>query len=150
MKRLISLAMMMLPMMAMAQLPTFSKIADKYDGNAEGMTSMVIGKPMLAMFADSDETYDFIDEIQILLSEDANTAKEILVDAQKAVKKSKLEMLVSANDDGATFTVYTKSEGGVLRHLVLLIENETPSGFIVISGNIPEDKLNEIVKIVNM
>lgn len=150
MKRLISLAMMMLPMMAMAQLPTFSKIADKYDGNAEGMTSMVIGKPMLAMFADSDETYDFIDEIQILLSEDANTAKEILEDAQKAVKKSKLEMLVSANDDGATLTVYTKSEGGVLRHLVLLIENETPSGFIVISGNIPEDKLNEIVKIVNM
>ena len=150
MKRLISLAMMMLPMMAMAQLPTFSKIADKYDGNAEGMTSMVIGKPMLAMFADSDETYDFIDEIQILLSEDANTAKEILEDAQKAVKKSKLEMLVSANDDGATLTVYTKSEGGVLRHLVLVIENETPSGFIVISGNIPENKLNEIVKIVNM
>ena len=150
MKRLISLAMMMLPMMAMAQLPTFSKIADKYDGNAEGMTSMVIGKPMLAMFADSDETYDFIDEIQILLSEDANTAKEILEDAQKAVKKSKLEMLVSANDDGATLTVYTKSEGGVLRHLVLVIENETPSGFIVISGNIPEDKLNEIVKIVNI
>ena len=150
MKRLISLAMMMLPMMAIAQLPTFSKIADKYDGNAEGMTSMVIGKPMLAMFADSDETYDFIDEIQILLSEDANTAKEILEDAQKAVKKSKLEMLVSANDDGATLTVYTKSEGGVLRHLVLVIENETPSGFIVISGNIPEDKLNEIVKIVNM
>ena len=142
--------MMMLPMMTMAQLPTFSKIADKYDGNAEGMTSMVIGKPMLAMFADSDETYDFIDEIQILLSEDANTAKEILEDAQKAVKKSKLEMLVSANDDGATLTVYTKSEGGVLRHLVLVIENETPSGFIVISGNIPEDKLNEIVKIVNM
>ena len=150
MKRLISLAMMMLPMMVMAQLPTFSKIADKYDGNAEGMTSMVIGKPMLAMFADSDETYDFIDEIQILLSEDANTAKEILEDAQKAVKKSKLEMLVSANDDGATLTVYTKSEGDVLRHLVLLIENETPSGFIVISGNIPENKLNEIVKIVNM
>ena len=150
MKRLISLAMMMLPMMVMAQLPTFSKIADKYDGNAEGMTSMVIGKPMLAMFADSDETYDFIDEIQILLSEDANTAKEILEDAQKAVKKSKLEMLVSANDDGATLTVYTKSEGGVLRHLVLVIENETPSGFIVISGNIPENKLNEIVKIVNM
>lgn len=150
MKRLISLAMMMLPMMTMAQLPTFSKIADKYDGNAEGMTSMVIGKPMLAMFADSDETYDFIDEIQILLSEDANTAKEILEDAQKAVKKSKLEMLVSANDDGVTLTVYTKSEGGVLRHLVLVIENETPSGFIVISGNIPEDKLNEIVKIVNM
>lgn len=142
--------MMMLPVMAMAQLPTFSKIADKYDGNAEGMTSMVIGKPMLAMFADSDETYDFIDEIQILLSEDANTAKEILEDAQKAVKKSKLEMLVSANDDGATLTVYTKSESGVLRHLVLVIENETPSGFIVISGNIPEDKLNEIVKIVNM
>lgn len=150
MKRLISLAMMMLPMMAMAQLPTFSKIADKYDGNAEVMTSMVIGKPMLAMFADSDETYDFIDEIQILLSEDANTAKEILEDAQKAVKKSKLEMLVSANDNGATLTVYTKSEGDVLRHLVLVIENETPSGFIVISGNIPEDKLNEIVKIVNM
>ena len=149
MKRSILLVLMMLPIMAMAQLPQFAKLNEKYEGK-EGVTAMTINKQMISMFVGSNADFKFVDEVKILLSEDADVAAGVVKDAKKAVKKSKLEMLVSANDDGATLTVYTKSEGGVLRHLVLVIENETPSGFIVISGNIPEDKLNEIVKIVNM
>ena len=149
MKRTILLVMMMLPIMAMAQLPHFAKLGEKYNG-MEGVTAMTINKQMIAMFAGSDANYDFVDEIQILLCEDAGVAKSIIKDAKKAVKKSKVEELVSANEDGATFTIYTNKRDDIITHIVIVVENDSPSGFIVITGQITEDKIKEVVKIVNM
>ena len=141
--------MMMLPIMAMAQLPQFAKLNEKYDG-MEGVTAMTINKQMISMFAGENADFNFVDEVQLLISEDADVANSIVKDAKKAVKKSKVEELVSANDDGATFTVYTREDNDIITHIVIVIENENPSGFIVISGNIPQDKISEIVKIANM
>ena len=140
---------MMLPIMAMAQLPHFAKLGEKYNG-MEGVTAMTINKQMIAMFAGENADFDFVDEVQILLCEDADVAKSIVKDAKKAVKKSKIEELVSANDDGATFTIYTKSDGDIFTDIVVVVENEDPSGFIVITGDIPQEKISEIVKIANM
>ena len=149
MKRTILLVMMMLPIMAMAQLPHFAKLGEKYNG-MEGVTAMTVNKQMIAMFAGENADFDFVDEIQILLCEDAGVASNIVKDAKKAVKKSKIEELVSANDDGATFTIYTKSDGDIFTDIVVVVENEDPSGFIVITGDIPQEKISEIVKIANM
>lgn len=149
MKRTILLVMMMLPIMAMAQLPHFAKLGEKYNG-MEGVTAMTVNKQMIAMFAGENADFDFVDEIQILLCEDAGVASNIVKDAKKAVKKSKIEELVSANEDGATFTVYTKSEGDIFTDIVVVVENEDPSGFIVITGDIPQEKISEVVKIANM
>lgn len=140
---------MMLPIMAMAQLPHFAKLGEKYNG-VEGVTAMTINKQMIAMFAGENADFDFVDEVQILLCEDAGVASNIVKDAKKAVKKSKIEELVSANDDGATFTIYTKSDGDIFTDIVVVVENEDPSGFIVITGDIPQEKISEIVKIANM
>ena len=134
--------------MAMAQLPHFSKIADKYNGT-DGVTAMTVNKQMIAMFAGDNADFDFVDEIQILLSEDAATAQAIVKEAKKAINKSKVEELISANDDGATYTVYTKSNNDTYTHIVVIIENDDPSGFIVITGDIPQDKISEVVKIAN-
>lgn len=149
MKRFILLVMIMLPVMAMAQLPQFAKLGEKYNG-VEGVTAMTVNKQMIAMFAGGNADLDFVDEIQILLSENADVSSGIVKDAKKAVKKSKVDELVSANDDGATFTIYTKSESDLITNIVIVIENESPSGFIVITGDIPQEKINEVVKIVNM
>ena len=140
---------MMLPIMAMAQLPHFAKLGEKYNG-MEGVTAMTINKQMIAMFAGENADFDLVDEVQILLCEDAGVASNIVKDAKKAVKKSKIEELVSANEDGATFTVYTKSDGDIFTDLVVVVENEDPSGFIVITGDIPQEKISEVVKIANM
>lgn len=140
---------MMLPIMAMAQLPHFAKLGEKYNG-MEGVTAMTINKQMIAMFAGENADFDFVDEVQILLCEDAGVASNIVKDAKKAVKKSKIEELVSANDDGATFTIYTKSDGDIFTDIVVVVENEDPSGFIVITGDIPQEKISEVVKIANM
>lgn len=149
MKRTILLVMMMLPIMAMAQLPQFEKFNEKYNSE-DGVTAMTINKQMISMFAGDNTDYNFVDEIQIVLSDDADVAKSIVKDAKKAVKKSTLEELISANNDGATFTVYTKGDNNTFTHLVVIIENDDPSGFIVITGDIPQDKLNEVVKIANI
>ena len=149
MKRTILLVMMMLPIMAMAQLPHFAKLGEKYNG-MEGVTAMTVNKQMIAMFAGENADFDFVDEVQILLCEDAGVASNIVKDAKKAVKKSKIEELVSANDDGTTFTIYTKGENDIITNIVIVIENEDPSGFIVITGDIPQEKISEIVKIANM
>lgn len=141
--------MMMLPIMAMAQLPQFAKLGEKYNG-VEGVTAMTVNKQMIAMFAGGNTDLDFVDEIQILLSENADVSSGIVKDAKKAVKKSKVDELISANDDGATYTIYTKSESDLITNIVIVIENESPSGFIVITGDIPQEKINEVVKIVNM
>lgn len=135
--------------MAMAQLPHFAKLGEKYNG-MEGVTAMTVNKQMIAMFAGENADFDFVDEVQILLCEDAGVASNIVKDAKKAVKKSKIEELVSANDDGATFTIYTKSDGDIFTDIVVVVENEDPSGFIVITGDIPQEKISEIVKIANM
>jgi hypothetical protein len=149
MKRFILLAMMMLPVMATAQLPQFAKLGEKYNG-VEGVTAMTVNKQMIAMFAGGNADLDFVDEIQILLSENADVSSGIVKDAKKAVKKSKVDELISANEDGATFTIYTKSESDIITNIVIVIENESPSGFIVITGDIPQEKISEVVKIANM
>ena len=141
--------MMMLPIMAMAQLPHFAKLGEKYNG-MEGVTAMTVNKQMISMFAGENADFDFVDEVQILLCEDAGVASNIVKDAKKAVKKSKIEELVSANEDGATFTIYTKSDGDIFTDIVVIIENEDPSGFVVITGDISQDNISEVVKIANM
>ena len=149
MKRAILLVLIMLPIMAMAQLPEFAKLVDKYNSQ-ESVTAMTINKQMISMFAGDNADFDFVDEIQLLLCEDADVANGIVKNAKKAVKKSKLEELISVNDDDRTLAVYTKGNEETLTHLVVIVENDDPSGFIVISGDIPQDKLNEVVKIANM
>ena len=140
---------MMLPIMAMAQLPQFAKLNEKYDG-MEGVTAMTINKQMISMFVGSNADFKFVDEVQILLSEDADVAAGVVKDAKKAVKKSKLEELISANDEGAIYTIYTKTVNDIIKNLVIIVENDSPSGFIVISGDITQDKISEVIKIANM
>lgn len=149
MKRSILLVLMMLPIMAMAQLPQFAKLNEKYKGK-EGVTAMTINKQMISMFVGSNADFKFVDEVQILLSEDADVAAGVVKGAKKAVKKSKLEELISANDEGAIYTIYTKAVNDIIKNLVIIVENDSPSGFIVISGDITQDKISEVIKIANM
>lgn len=149
MKRSILLVLMMLPIMAMAQLPQFAKLNEKYEGK-EGVTAMTINKQMISMFVGSNADFKFVDEVQILLSEDADVAAGVVKGAKKAVKKSKLEELISANDEGAIYTIYTKTVNDIIKNLVIIVENDSPSGFIVISGDITQDKISEVIKIANM
>lgn len=151
MKRFILMAIMLLPVSLMAQIPQFSKLAEKYSGN-DAVTSMTVDKQMMAMFAGDDEMMEYLDEIQILLTSDATIADKILNESKKIVKRIDAEELISANEDGETFVIYIVKDGGNVVNIILLADctaTSDESGVIIVSGCIPEAILGEIVKVVN-
>lgn len=140
--------MMIMPFVAMAEVPGYTKLANKYN-TAEGVTAITIDKNMIATFAgDVDsEALDSVGKIDILLTEDATLAQNILKDAKSMAKKAKLEQTVSVNDEGSTVTIYMKSANDLVSDILLLIEDEGESGVVLISGEFTEEMVSEIVKI---
>ena len=151
MKRFILMAIMLLPVSLMAQIPQFSKMAEKYSDN-DTVTSMTVNKQMMAMFAGDNEMMEYLDEIQILLTSDTANANKILAESKKIVKRIGAEELISANDGSETFSIYTIKEGGNVTDIIIVVDctaTSDESGVIIVSGSIPEAILGEIVKVVN-
>lgn len=151
MKRFILLAIMLLPVSLMAQIPQFSKLAEKYSDN-EAVTCMTINKQMMTMFAGENEMIENLSEIEIIVTKDAAIAMKVLDDTNKIVKKIDAKELISVNEDGEKFTIYTIAQNGNITNIIIAIDctaDEGESGVIVVSGNIPEEKLGEVVQIVN-
>lgn len=151
MKRFILMAIMLLPVSLMAQIPQFSKLAEKYSDN-DAVTSMTVDKQMMAMFAGDNEMINYLDEVQMVITSDATIADKILNESKKIVKRIDAEELISANEDGETFVIYIVKDGGNVVNIILLADCTTTSdesGVIIVSGSIPEAILGEIVKVVN-
>ncbi len=151
MKRFILMAIMLLPVSLMAQIPQFSKMAEKYSDN-DTVTSMTVNKQMMAMFAGDNEMMEYLDEIQILLTSDTANANKILAESKKIVKRIDAEELISANDGGETFSIYTIKEGSNVTNIIIVADctaTSDESGVIIVSGSIPEDMLSEVVNVIN-
>lgn len=151
MKRFILLAITLLPVSLMAQIPQFSKLAEKYAEN-EVVTSVNVNKQMMTMFAGENEMIDNLDEIQVVLTRDTGVAQKVLDDSKKIIKKIGAEELISANEDGQKFTIYTIKQDGNITNIIIAIDctaSDGESGIIVVSGNIPEERLGEVVQVVN-
>lgn len=151
MKRFILMAIMLLPVSLMAQIPQFSKMAEKYSDN-DTVTSMTVNKQMMAMFAGDNEMMEYLDEIQILLTSDTANANKILAESKKIVKRIGAEELISANDGSETFSIYTIKEGGNVTNIIIVVDctaTSDESGVIIVSGSIPEEMLSEVVNVIN-
>lgn len=145
------MAIMLLPVSLMAQIPQFSKLAEKYSDN-DAVTSMTVDKQMMAMFAGDDEMMEYLDEVQMVITSDATIADKILDESKKIVKRIDAEELISANEDGETLAIYIVKDGGNVVNIILLVDctaTSDESGVIIVSGSIPEAILGEIVKVVN-
>ena len=145
------MAIMLLPVSLMAQIPQFSKMAEKYSDN-DTVTSMTVNKQMMAMFAGDNEMMEYLDEIQILLTSDTANANKILAESKKIVKRIGAEELISANDGSETFSIYTIKEGGNVTNIIIVVDctaTSDESGVIIVSGSIPEEMLSEVVNVIN-
>lgn len=148
MKRFILLALMMLPIMAMAKRPEFEKLSQRY-ANVEGVMVMNIDKAMLKLMASQEidsEAMECIDNILILLSENEELSDDILKRSSKVIKKLKLETYHSVDVDGTKVDVYGAKDGETLTELVLKLKDNENGGIVVISGDIPSDMINNIVQ----
>lgn len=130
----------------MAQIPGIEKIVEEYS-NSDNVVAMNINESMLGMFLDEeDDTFDEVDNIQIVLSEDPTIGKEIIDKANKVIKSIKAETMINVNEENRTIAIYTKKSGDIITDIILTIEEEQ-SGVIAIACQISEDRLDELVQV---
>jgi len=149
MKRFIALVIMLLPLVAMAQTPDFSKLTKKYADNDQVTVMSFNQQQLMAFMDDEDDIEDIknIDNITIVMTGDKALGEEIFKAASKIVKRAKAEEMLSTSDDECSIRVYTTSESDIITSLIVSIVGGDESGVIIINGRIPSDMLNELVKV---
>lgn len=157
---------------AFAQLTDVHKIFDKYQ-EAEGITSIKVGKPMFSMLSKlniQDEDLQKIkpllgkvNSINILISgggklldslvdlgsfsiQHGQTPPGLQNEINLAVKKLNLEELVSINSGGRKIKLLTVgSSGDILHTLLLSITGSDQNVLMLLDGDIPMAELSKFI-----
>lgn len=149
MRRFIALIAMLLPLMAIAQNPDFSKLTKKYAGNDKVMVMNLSQQQLMAFIDDDDSAEDLknIDSITLMMTEEKALGEEIFKTASKTIKRIKAEEMLSTSDEEYNIRVYTTSNDDVITSVILSIISDEQSGLVIINGTIPSDKLNNLIKL---
>lgn len=148
---------MLLPLSLTAQTTEFSKdvaqfekLSEKYADN-DAVTTMSIDRNMLAMFAGDNEMLDNIGTVVIILTQDASIADKIVAESNKIIRRIDAEQLIAANHEGQNIAVYISKDEDIITRIMVTISSggSEESGVIAISCCIPEDMLDQVVKIAN-
>lgn len=132
------------------QFAQLEKLGEKYADN-DAVTAMSVDRNMLAMFAGDDEMVNYIDDIQIIITQDISIADKIVAEANKIIRRIDAEQLIAANHEGQNIAVYITKEEDIVTSVVVTIisSNSADSGVLAISCHLPEDMLNQLVKIAD-
>ena len=149
MRRFIALIAMLLPLMAIAQNPDFSKLTKKYADNDKVMVMNLSQQQLMAFIDDDDSAEDLknIDSITLMMTEEKALGEEIFKTASKTIKRIKAEEMLSTSDEEYNIRVYTTSNDDVITSVILSIISDEQSGLVIINGTIPSDELNNLIKL---
>ncbi len=148
---------MLLPLSLTAQTTEFSKdiaqfekLSEKYADN-DAVTTMSIDRNMLAMFAGDNEMLDNIGTVVIILTQDTSIADKIVAESNKIIRRIDAEQLIAANHEGQNIAVYISKDEDIITRIMVTISSggSEESGVIAISCRLPEDMLDQVVKIAN-
>lgn len=145
MKRLILLAIMLLPMTVMAGIPELSEMAKRYE-NVDGATVMTMNKEMIGLFGGSQEAAKMLDEIVILAAESSEVATTLITEAEEVIQQTSLQLLTSVTESGAIVNIYVNQNESIITDLVLLVREGDETALIIISGTIDPDMIGEMVQ----
>lgn len=149
MRRFIALIAMLLPLMAIAQNPDFSKLTKKYADNDKVIVMNLSQQQLMAFMDDDDSAEDLknIDSITLMMTEEKALGEEIFKTASKTIKRIKAEEMLSTSDEEYNIRVYTTSNDDVITSVILSIISDEQSGLVIINGTIPSDELNNLIKL---
>lgn len=149
MRRFIALIAMLLPLMAIAQNPDFSKLTKKYAGNDKVIVMNLSQQQLMAFIDDDDSAEDLknIDSITMMMTEEKALGEEIFKTASKTIKRIKAEEMLSTSDEEYNIRVYTTSNDDVITSVILSIISDEQSGLVIINGTIPSDEINNLIKL---
>lgn len=149
MKRFILLAMLLLPMSAMATLPEVQKMADTYSSK-EKASVVNISKQMLMMMGRGIEGVEHVDAIILLSSENKSASKAIAKRTKRLVKKNDFESLATLNENNTTTAIYTIVSDNKITEALILITESGKTTLINISGKIPQEVVTNLIGTLNM
>lgn len=149
MRRFIALIAMLLPLMAIAQNPDFSKLTKKYADNDKVIVMNLSQQQLMAFMDDDDSAEDLknIDSITLMMTEEKALGEEIFKTASKTIKRIKAEEMLSTSDEEYNIRVYTTSNDDMITSVILSIISDEQSGLVIINGTIPSDELNNLIKL---
>ncbi|MGN5955760.1 DUF4252 domain-containing protein [Sphingobacterium lactis] len=139
--------------LAQAQISKLDKIFEQYKEH-KGVTSIKIGKPMFKMLNKmklSDTDVDMIkpllgkiNSIKMLVLEGEN--KGIQTEVSNAIKNLNYEELMVINSDGDQIRFLAENvDGDFFSNLLLSINSEEDTIFMILDGSIKYDDLNALV-----
>ena len=149
MRRFIALIAMLLPLMAIAQNPDFSKLTKKYADNDKVIVMNLSQQQLMAFMDDDDSAEDLknIDSITLMMTEEKALGEEIFKTASKTIKRINAEEMLSTSDEEYNIRVYTTSNDDVITSVILSIISDEQSGLVIINGTIPSDELNNLIEL---
>lgn len=149
MRHFIALIAMLLPLMAIAQNPDFSKLTKKYADNEKVIVMNLSQQQLMAFIDDDDSAEDLknIDSITLMMTEEKALGEEIFKTASKTIKRIKAEEMLSTSDEEYNIRVYTTSNDDVITSVILSVISDEQSGLVIINGTIPSDELNNLIKL---
>lgn len=137
---------MALPISAMASIPEFTALVERYTDNDQ-VTTMSIDKDMIALIEQNEADIESINDIAVILTEESELGEEIITATKQIAADLNAESIVSVDSTGEDIAIYTLKDGNNITHIIMTISTEGQMGAIVISGDIPAEKINELIHV---
>lgn len=153
MKTILLIISLFIAGMAQAQISKLDQIFEQYKEH-KGVTSIKIGKPMFKMLnkmkiSDADvETIkpllSKINSIKMLIFENAGSS--VRNEVSSAIRNLKYEELMVINSDGNNIKFLAENvEGEFLNNLLLSINSDEETIFMILDGALKYDDINTLV-----
>lgn len=146
MKKIIVLILMLLPMSVMASVPELTALMEKYS-TTENVTVVNLTGDMLKMaLAESDEAEGIeLVSLSVLTTEVAPLATEISAEVDALIAGLTLSTITNIEADGAKVQIFASKSGETYSDVVVYVRESAELVLVVISGDIPESMMGELV-----
>lgn len=122
--------------------------------NIKGVTSVYVSKMMLSQIGDSKLVGDvsieaiasYLNSVEVVIAEEKNCADKLRQVTNKLSKFPGVELLTKIKEDDENVTIYGKMNGNIYEAVLLVIDDGDDLIVILITGNIPLDKIAELTK----
>ena len=152
MRRIILIIAVVLPLSLSAQIPAIEQLG-KEAKRQRGVEYESVGSLMLGLastFAAKDQraTFEMLDNIDMITCTNSSYTPTLRARAQAVVESIGATYLDSTEDDKARSVVYAIKQEKVVKELIILTEGKDGGyAVVVMSGTIPEERLEEISKL---
>lgn len=118
--------------------------------STKGVQTVYVGKALIRMGASMDidgvgPVADKLDSVEVVNADEKNAVKIVRQALKRVVDQYGLEVLTETVDDDETVVIYGKENGNILKIIVIAASEPDEISVVAMTGNIPADKLSEMV-----